>query len=371
MQGVRLNSTFSGLPSIPIRRPHPPFINSPFIPKKPNLPLTTRRSTTVVNKITTARAKESPVTTSTPSISKSLPTKNAPVNVPTSNKTDHNSEKELPHRSYGLDLFTAFLPLLAAICFAPIAGTVFWLLHRKCQRDAQRNLMKSFSSKKASIDKSASNETNISSISSELDYNSVLFNQNRAKRALSNRYESGDLNSALNEIPDDAKKWEFPRHHLRFIGILGEGCFGQVWKCEALNIDNTEGAEIVAVKTLKENANEKEKKDLLSELEVMKMLDPHPNVVTLYGCCTDREPIFLIMEYVPFGKLQSYLRESRAERYYGNLHGGSRLTSRDLTSFAYQVAKGMEYLSAKGVSVPGMKSKCLTHRLMTNEIHYR
>ena len=28
-----------------------------------------------------------------------------------------------------------------------------------------------------------------------------------------------------------------PRHHLKIYGILGEGCFGQVWKCEALNID--------------------------------------------------------------------------------------------------------------------------------------
>ena len=27
------------------------------------------------------------------------------------------------------------------------------------------------------------------------------------------------------------------RHHLKIYGILGEGCFGQVWKCEALNID--------------------------------------------------------------------------------------------------------------------------------------
>lgn len=57
------------------------------------------------------------------------------------------------------------------------------------------------------------------------------------------------------------------------------------------------------------------------------------------------------MEYVPHGKLQSFLRNSRAERYYGNLHGPSNsLTSRDLTSFVYQVARGMEFLSSKGVS---------------------
>lgn len=49
-----------------------------------------------------------------------------------------------------------------------------------------------------------------------------------------------------------------------------------------------EGPSIVAVKTLKENATEKERSDLAQELEVMKMLDPHPNVVRLIGCCTEK-----------------------------------------------------------------------------------
>lgn len=33
-------------------------------------------------------------------------------------------------------------------------------------------------------------------------------------------------------------KWEVPRHHVKVFNILGEGCFGQVWKCEALGIDS-------------------------------------------------------------------------------------------------------------------------------------
>ena len=52
------------------------------------------------------------------------------------------------------------------------------------------------------------------------------------------------------------------------------------------------------------------------------------------------EPTYVIMEYVSKGKLQEFLRKSRAEHYYGNLHGSSqRLTSRDLTSFCYQVLR--------------------------------
>jgi hypothetical protein len=253
-------------------------------------------------------------------------------------------------------LITAFLPLLAAVCFAPIAGLVFWILHHRCQKASNRNLMKSFSQKIILADKAgSSSETSISSVSAELDYNGALFAQIRAKKSLQSKSEPNKYTSTLNIPVGEDRMWEFPRHHLHFMGILGEGCFGQVWKCEAFNIFNNDAKDIVAVKTLKENASEKEKKDLLTELEIMKMLDPHPNVVTLLGSCTDRDPVFLIMEFVPYGKLQSYLRDSRernSDRYYGNLHASSnRLSARDLTSFAYQVAKAMEYLSSKGVSI--------------------
>lgn len=224
------------------------------------------------------------------------------------------------------------LPIVAVVGFAPLVALFFWLMHRRCHRDDKLK-------PKKSTDRLDSN------FSHNFDLSPATLYNPRARRALSNRYEP-DFLSSLSEH----SKWEFPRHHLRFIGILGEGCFGQVWKCEAMNITGSEEPVIVAVKTLKENATEKEKKELLSELGVMKLINPHPNVVTLLGSCTDRDPLFVIMEFVPFGKLQTYLRESRVERSYGNLHGSSKhLTSRDLTSFAYQVAKGMEYLSSKGI----------------------
>lgn len=52
---------------------------------------------------------------------------------------------------------------------------------------------------------------------------------------------------------------------------------------------------MAAVKMLKENAGEQERNDLLQELQVMKMLDPHPNVVRLLGCCTDRGIVHYFM----------------------------------------------------------------------------
>ena len=259
----------------------------------------------------------------------------ADVERPASTPADRHS-----HR---LDLITAFLPLMAAIAFAPLVALIFFFLHRKWNQRKRQNLVKSVS-QKIPANKTQSAET---TISSELDYNGAYFQKVRpGYRAPSNRYEPDTVVvSPFVLPPKDGRQWEFPRHHLHFKDILGEGCFGQVWRCEATNICGSEGKEIVAVKTLKENASEKEKKDIVAEMEIMKMLDPHPNVVTLLGCCSDKEPVFLIMEFVPYGKLQSYLRDSRTG--HNDLE---TLTSQDLTSFAYQVAKGMEYISSKGVS---------------------
>ena len=44
-------------------------------------------------------------------------------------------------------------------------------------------------------------------------------------------------------------------------------------------------------------------------------------MITLDGNPPFADPIFVIMEYVAKGKLQEFLRKSRAEHYYGNLYG--------------------------------------------------
>lgn len=147
-------------------------------------------------------------------------------------------------------------------------------------------------------------------------------------------------------------RWEFPRHRLKVFNILGEGAFGQVWRCEANDIDGIDGVSVIAVKTMKENAIESEKKDLVSELQVMKTLEPHVNVVRLLGCCTEKDPVFVLLEYVALGKLQTFLRNSRVEKNYNNTSGKSKtLTSHCLVSYMYQVARGMEFLSSRGVSL--------------------
>eukprot|EP00096_Caligus_rogercresseyi_P012020 TRINITY_DN4924_c0_g1_i1.p1 TRINITY_DN4924_c0_g1~~TRINITY_DN4924_c0_g1_i1.p1 ORF type:complete len:585 (+),score=148.53 TRINITY_DN4924_c0_g1_i1:311-2065(+) len=142
---------------------------------------------------------------------------------------------------------------------------------------------------------------------------------------------------------EPGRQWELPRHSIRILSLLGEGAFGQVWKGEM-------NGEPIAVKTVKESANEGERRDLLQELSILKLLGSHPNVLALLGCCTEKDPIFVISEFISGKSLQEYLRKSRSVHNYDNMHGESYLVkSKDLTSYAYQVAKAMEYLASKRI----------------------
>jgi len=257
-----------------------------------------------------------------------------------------------------LDLITLFIPLLGAMIFAPFAGLFFFIFHRRWAK--KMKLSSSFSSSKgeklnhkANSSRSQSTETSLSSLSVGSDYNKRFMSSFYPTNLFLESYDrdhdqdSGNGGSKEGEFNFNSEKWEFPRERLRILGLLGEGCFGRVWKCEAYDIMNREGSTIVAVKTIKESASDQEKKDLITELEILKKLEPHPNVVQLMGCCMDAEPKILILEYVPFGTLQTYLRESRSTQYYGNILGA--LTAKDLISFAYQIAKGMDHIASQGV----------------------
>lgn len=155
---------------------------------------------------------------------------------------------------------------------------------------------------------------------------------------------------------EDGGIWEFPRSNLRLQTVLGEGNFGKVWKAEADDICGFQGTSLVAVKTVKEVGGVKEVEDLVQEMNIMKEIGTHPNVVTILGVCTTQEPVLLIMEYVMYGKLLTHLRDQRVKQasFFNfskdtNNELAETLTAKDLTKFAYGVAKGMDYLVSKGI----------------------
>ena len=60
-----------------------------------------------------------------------------------------------------------------------------------------------------------------------------------------------------------------------------------------------------------DDPREQQKEEFLQEIEQMKLLGAHQNIVSLVGCCTLQEPKFLVIEYVPFGDLLHWLRRRR------------------------------------------------------------
>uniref|UniRef100_A0A8C7V1N2 Fibroblast growth factor receptor n=1 Tax=Oncorhynchus mykiss TaxID=8022 RepID=A0A8C7V1N2_ONCMY len=154
------------------------------------------------------------------------------------------------------------------------------------------------------------------------------------------------------ELPQDPR-WELPRDRLVLGKPLGEGCFGQVVMGEAVGMDKEKPNRItkVAVKMLKSDATEKDLSDLISEMEMMKIIGKHKNIINLLGACTQDGPLYVIVEYASKGNLREYLRARRPPGmeycYNPDQVPIENMSIKDLVSCAYQVARGMEYLSSK------------------------
>ncbi|CAH3156324.1 unnamed protein product [Porites lobata] len=149
------------------------------------------------------------------------------------------------------------------------------------------------------------------------------------------------------------RNWEISRRQVNIITVIGKGAFSQVAKATVNNLRGSQDNLTVAVKMLKANAPASDKKDLLSELDLMKKLKPHPHVIRLLGCVTETEPLMVLIEYVPYGDLLGYLRKSRGlnDTYFKDpdMKPQTNLTVEQLMKFAWQVADGMCYLSSKKI----------------------
>ncbi|XP_033921850.1 tyrosine-protein kinase Fes/Fps isoform X2 [Melopsittacus undulatus] len=129
-------------------------------------------------------------------------------------------------------------------------------------------------------------------------------------------------------IPKD--KWVLSHEDVLLGECIGRGNFGEVFSGRLLT-DNTP----VAVKSCRETLPAELKAKFLQEARILKQYN-HPNIVRLIGVCTQRQPIYIVMELVQGGDFLSFLRSE-----------GPRLRVKELIRMTENAAAGMEYLESK------------------------
>uniref|UniRef100_A0A182P5U1 Tyrosine-protein kinase receptor n=1 Tax=Anopheles epiroticus TaxID=199890 RepID=A0A182P5U1_9DIPT len=140
-------------------------------------------------------------------------------------------------------------------------------------------------------------------------------------------------------------EWEVPREHIIQLEELGQGSFGMVYKGIMTKLGNEVNVPC-AIKTVTENATERERDSFLIEATIMKEFHTH-HVVRLYGVVSVGQPTLVIMELMANGDLKSYLRRHRPDYENGEESSPQPPTLKQIYQMAIEIADGMAYLAAK------------------------
>uniref|UniRef100_A0A914HYJ7 receptor protein-tyrosine kinase n=1 Tax=Globodera rostochiensis TaxID=31243 RepID=A0A914HYJ7_GLORO len=184
------------------------------------------------------------------------------------------------------------------------------------------------------------------------------------------------------EVPTDTA-WEVERERLQMVDILGEGAFGEVWRGQ-LSPKSSEEAPTepipVAVKRLKTAAQERELIILVSEMQILKSIGHHPNILRLVGCCTGLGPLLVVLELCGHGNLKDFLRKhrpmelERGQSLDGYVEEGESTTGPEGTekesdrseSKRSHVGKLYQNMDSPGTSVPMASTSAASTAQMPN-----
>ncbi|XP_044019280.1 vascular endothelial growth factor receptor 1-like [Aphidius gifuensis] len=135
----------------------------------------------------------------------------------------------------------------------------------------------------------------------------------KCKKSSDEEIDSEPVPDRIECLPHD-EQWEYSSDNLKFVEELGSGTFGVVYKAEANGIGGDEHTIIVAVKMIKQTSDPSNKEALLSELEIMKDVGKHVNIISLLGACTKniaKGVLYIIVELCSHGNLHDYLQRNK------------------------------------------------------------
>lgn len=159
------------------------------------------------------------------------------------------------------------------------------------------------------------------------------------------------LNDQFHAIPF-VLKCEIERSKFKVGAVLGSGNFGTVFKGDASGLFYPKSKTVVAVKTVSTKSNEDDINALVCEMKILSNLDKHCNLVNMLGTCISQlevnGEIWLLLEFCEKGDSKDFLLKHRDE-FTQPAKKGTVINSRLLLTWAYDVAKGMEYLASKNV----------------------
>jgi len=64
---------------------------------------------------------------------------------------------------------------------------------------------------------------------------------------------------------------------------------------------------------LSDGATDEQMQEFLEEIQLMKQIGYHLNILNLLACCTMTNPMFLVVEFAKNGDLLHYLRKRREQ----------------------------------------------------------
>ncbi|XP_003803595.1 tyrosine-protein kinase STYK1 [Otolemur garnettii] len=141
-------------------------------------------------------------------------------------------------------------------------------------------------------------------------------------------------------------KLQVPREQLS--GVLEEihnGSCGTIYRAK-MNTGDPAKTKTVILKALKEQAELHEVRDFIGQIQFYQYLGKHKNLVQLEGCCTERLPLYMVLEDMAQGDLLSFLWTCRRDvmTMDGLLYD---LTEKQVYHIGKQVLLGLEFLQEK------------------------